>query len=83
LFPSPIISLDAARSSAPRLDENKVLTMLEWVVMFLVLASIVGVLSFGGLTGASIEIARFVFFAAVVLFLISAVVGLARGRTRV
>ena len=57
--------------------------MLSWVVTFLVIALIAGVLGFGGIAGASIEIAKAVFFIAVVLFLVSAVVGLARGRTRV
>jgi uncharacterized membrane protein YtjA (UPF0391 family) len=57
--------------------------MLSWVVTFLVVALIAGVLGFGGVAGVSIEIAKTIFFIAVVLFLISAVVGLARGRTRV
>ena len=57
--------------------------MLSWVVTFLVIALIAGVLGFGGVAGASIEIAKIIFFIAVVLFLISAVIGLARGRTRV
>jgi len=57
--------------------------MLGWVVTFLIVALIAGVLGFGGVAGASIEIAKIIFFIAVVLFLISAVVGLARGRTRV
>jgi uncharacterized membrane protein YtjA (UPF0391 family) len=56
---------------------------LSWVVTFLVIALIAGILGFGGLAGASIEIAKIIFFIAVVLFLVSAVVGLARGRTRV
>ena len=37
----------------------------------------------GGIAGVSIEIAKAIFFIAVVLFLVSAVVGLARGRSRV
>ena len=57
--------------------------MLTWVVTFLVIALIAGILGFGGVAGVSIEIAKAIFFIAVVLFLISAVVGLARGRTRV
>ena len=57
--------------------------MLSWVVTFLVIALIAGILGFGGIAGASIEMAKIVFFVAVVLFLVSAVVGLARGRTRV
>ena len=50
--------------------------MLSWVVTFLVIALIAGILGFGGIAGASIEIAKAVFF-------IAAVVGLVRGRTRV
>ena len=63
--------------------ENRGCVMLSWVVTFLVIALIAGILGFGGIAGASIEIAKIVFFIAVVLFLVSAVVGLARGRTRV
>jgi uncharacterized membrane protein YtjA (UPF0391 family) len=62
---------------------NRGRAMLSWVVTFLVVALIAGILGFGGVAGVSIEIAKTIFFIAVVLFLISAVVGLARGRTRV
>ena len=57
--------------------------MLSWVVTLLIVALIAGILGFGCIAGASIEIAKIIFFVAVVLFLVSAVVGLARGRTRV
>jgi uncharacterized membrane protein YtjA (UPF0391 family) len=57
--------------------------MLSWVVTFLIIALIAGVLGFGGVAGASIEIAKIIFFIAVLLFLVAAVVGLARGRSRV
>ncbi len=57
--------------------------MLGWVVTFLIVALVAGILGFGGVAGASIEIAKIIFFIAVVLFLVSTVVGLARGRTRV
>lgn len=57
--------------------------MFGWVVTFLIIALIAGVLGFGGIAGASIEIAKIIFFIALVLFLISAVVGFARGRGRV
>ena len=57
--------------------------MLSWVVTFLIIALIAGILGFGGIAGASVEIAKAIFFIAVVLFLVSAVVGLVRGRTRV
>jgi uncharacterized membrane protein YtjA (UPF0391 family) len=59
------------------------LVMLSWVVTFLIIALIAGILGFGGIAGVSIEVAKAIFFIAVVLFIISAVVGLARGRTRV
>jgi uncharacterized membrane protein YtjA (UPF0391 family) len=57
--------------------------MLSWVVTFFIIALIAGVLGFAGIAGASIEIAKTIFFIAVILFLVSAVVGVARGRTRV
>jgi uncharacterized membrane protein YtjA (UPF0391 family) len=57
--------------------------MLGWVVTFLIVALIAGILGFGGVAGASIEIAKIIFFIAVVLFLVSAVIGVSRGRTRV
>jgi uncharacterized membrane protein YtjA (UPF0391 family) len=38
-------------------------------------------LGFGGIAGVAIEAAKLVFFVAIALFLISAVVALARGRT--
>ena len=64
-------------------SEAKDRVMLGWVVTFLIVALIAGILGFGGVAGASIEIAKIIFFIAVVLFLVSAVVGLARGRTQV
>jgi len=54
--------------------------MLGWVVTFLIIALVAGVLGFGGIAGASIEIAKIIFFIAVILFLVSAVVGVTRGR---
>jgi uncharacterized membrane protein YtjA (UPF0391 family) len=66
-----------------RRHQDEGLTMLGWVVTFLVIALIAGILGFGGIAGASIEIAKIIFFIAVVLFLVSAVVGLARGRNRI
>jgi uncharacterized membrane protein YtjA (UPF0391 family) len=63
--------------------ETEVRTMLSWVVTFLIIALIAGLLGFGGIAGTSIEIAKIIFFIAVILFLVSAVVGVARGRTRV
>jgi uncharacterized membrane protein YtjA (UPF0391 family) len=55
--------------------------MLGWVLTFLVVALIAGVLGFGGIAGASVEIAKVIFFIAVVLFLISVIFGAFRGRS--
>jgi len=54
--------------------------MLGWVLTFLVVALIAGVLGFGGIAGASIEIAKIIFFIAIVLFLVSAIFGAFRSR---
>jgi uncharacterized membrane protein YtjA (UPF0391 family) len=54
--------------------------MLGWVVTFLVVALVAALLGFGGIAGASIEIAKVIFFIAIVLFLASLLFGLFRGR---
>jgi uncharacterized membrane protein YtjA (UPF0391 family) len=63
------------------LNEPQERVMMSWVVTFLIIALVAGLLGFGGIAGASIEIAKIVFFVALILFLISAVVGLARRGT--
>jgi uncharacterized membrane protein YtjA (UPF0391 family) len=55
--------------------------MLGWALTFLIVALIAAVLGFGGIAGLSVEIAKIIFFVAVVLFLISALIGLFRGRS--
>ena len=52
--------------------------MLSWVVTFLIIALIAGVLGFGGIAGASIGIAKIIFFIAIVLFLLSLLTGVVR-----
>jgi uncharacterized membrane protein YtjA (UPF0391 family) len=54
--------------------------MLSWVVTFLVIALIAGLLGFGGIAGVSLEIAKIIFFVALVLFLIAVVFGAIGGR---
>ena len=54
--------------------------MIGWAITFLVIALIAALLGFGGIAGVAVEAAKIVFFVAVVLFLIAAVVGLASGR---
>ena len=55
--------------------------MLYWTLIFLVVALVAGLFGFGGIAGTAVEAAKLIFFVAVVLFAISAVVGLMRGRS--
>ena len=55
--------------------------MLGWAVTFLVIALIAAVLGFGGIAGLSMEIAKIIFFVAIILFAIAAIVGVLRGRS--
>lgn len=54
--------------------------MLNWAITFLVIALIAAVLGFGGIAGVAVELAKIVFFVAIVLFLISIVYGVTTGR---
>ena len=54
--------------------------MLGWALTFLVIALIAAVFGFGGLAGTAIEIAKIIFFVAIILFVISALFGFMRGR---
>ncbi|MEH3117484.1 MAG: DUF1328 domain-containing protein [Methylorubrum populi] len=55
--------------------------MLGWAVTFLVVALVAALLGFGGIAGTAMEAAKLVFFVAIVLFAVSAVIGLMRGRS--
>ncbi|MET0538373.1 MAG: DUF1328 domain-containing protein [Xanthobacteraceae bacterium] len=55
--------------------------MLGWALTFLIIALIAAVLGFGGIAGFAIEIAKIIFYVAIVLFLISAIFALVRGRS--
>ncbi len=56
--------------------------MLNLVVTLLVIALIAAIFGFGGIAGAAVEIAKVIFFVALVLFLIAALTGVVgRGRT--
>ena len=60
-------------------EENR--AMLGWALTFLIVALIAAVLGFGGIAGFAVEIAKIIFFVAIILFVISAIFGLVRGRT--
>jgi len=54
--------------------------MLGWAITFLIVALVAAVLGFGGIAAFAVDIARIVFVVAIILFVISAVVTLIRGR---
>jgi uncharacterized membrane protein YtjA (UPF0391 family) len=55
--------------------------MLGWAVTFLIVALVAAVLGFGGIAAFAVDIAKIVFFVAIVLFVVSAVIALIRGRS--
>ncbi|MEO5916790.1 MAG: DUF1328 domain-containing protein [Luteolibacter sp.] len=55
--------------------------MLNWTLTFLVLALIAGLLGFTSIAGAAASIAQILFFAFVILLLVSALSSALRGRT--
>jgi uncharacterized membrane protein YtjA (UPF0391 family) len=57
------------------------IAMLGWALTFLIIAIIAAIFGFGGIAGVAVEAAKIIFFVAIVLFAISAVVGLVRGRS--
>lgn len=54
--------------------------MLHYALVFLVLALIAAVFGFGGIAAVSADIAKLLFFAFIVLFVVSALVGALRRR---
>jgi len=62
-------------------NELRRIAMLGWVLTFLIIALIAAVLGFGGIAGFAVEIAKIIFFVAIVLFVISAIFGFIRGRS--
>jgi uncharacterized membrane protein YtjA (UPF0391 family) len=55
--------------------------MLGWAITFLLVALVAAVLGFGGIAAVAVDIAQLIFFVAIILFVISAVVMLIRGRS--
>lgn len=53
--------------------------MFGWALTFLVVALIAAVLGFGGIATFAVDIAKIIFFVAIVLFAVSAIIGLVRG----
>lgn len=54
--------------------------MLRWALLFLLIGLVAGVLGFTSLAGASIAIAKFLFFIFIAIFLVLLVLGLTIAR---
>ena len=54
--------------------------MLSWALVFLVVALIAGLLGFTSIAGAAVGVAKILFFVFLVLFVVSLVLHLVRGR---
>ena len=55
--------------------------LLHWALAFLVVALIAAALGFGGVAGTAMSGAQMLFWVAIVLFVVSALIGLFRRRT--
>jgi uncharacterized membrane protein YtjA (UPF0391 family) len=65
----------AVRSSA-----NSEVVMLNWAIVFLIVALIAGVLGFGGISATAAGIAKILFFIFLILFIVSLIARLVQGR---
>ncbi|HLD50228.1 MAG TPA: DUF1328 domain-containing protein [bacterium] len=54
--------------------------MLNWTISFLIVAIVAAILGFGGIAATAVEMARILFVIFLALFVISLLVGLARGQ---
>jgi uncharacterized membrane protein YtjA (UPF0391 family) len=50
--------------------------MIKWAIIFAIIGIIAGVLGFGGLAGASIGIAKFLFWAGIIIAVVLFLVGM-------
>ncbi len=53
-------------------------SLLHWAVIFLIVAIVAAIFGFGGVAGTAMGGAQMLFWAAIILFVVSAVVGLIR-----
>jgi len=54
--------------------------MLQWALVFLVLGLVAALLGFTSIAGASIGIAKILFFVFLIIFAVMLILGLGRGR---
>ncbi len=54
--------------------------MLKWALIFLVVGLVMGALGFGGIGGAFVGLAKILFFVAIAMFIVFALLALFAGR---
>jgi uncharacterized membrane protein YtjA (UPF0391 family) len=62
------------------MDSLREFSMLRWALIFLVIGLIAGLLGFTGIAGASIAIAKTLFFVFIIIFLVLLILGLTVAR---
>ena len=58
----------------------KEILMLGWAVVFLIIAIIAAIFGFGGIAAGAVTIAKILFFIFIVVFLLTLIMHLVRGR---
>lgn len=53
-------------------------SLLQWAIIFLIVAIVAAIFGFGGVAGTAVGAAKLLFWAAIILFVISVVAGLIR-----
>jgi uncharacterized membrane protein YtjA (UPF0391 family) len=67
--------------AAPAPHMNEEFVMLGWAITFLIVALVAAVLGFGGVAAFAVDAAKIVFVVAIILFVVSALMTLIRGRS--
>ena len=57
------------------------MTLLKWALIFFIISIIAAIFGFGGISAAAADIARILFFIAIVIFVVLLVAGLMAGST--
>jgi uncharacterized membrane protein YtjA (UPF0391 family) len=73
----------AAGASATLDQEEGRMVMLNWALLFFVIALVAALLGFGGIATAAAGVAKILFYIFLVIFLVTLIMGLGRRGTRV
>jgi uncharacterized membrane protein YtjA (UPF0391 family) len=73
---SRLTAISPGSRSRDRQLENRAMTLLKWALIFFLVSVVAGILGFTGLSVASADVARFLFYVFVVIFLVLLILGL-------